>query len=115
MYRIISDQKLLAMHFQLPSNFTYMDAVDDFIIIQTPRYLGIVVVLVTMLTATIYTILRPLFPTFNPQEPLTIPQKIPYFGHFLGLARVGITYYLEIRLVMRSMILTLPGASSNHR
>jgi hypothetical protein len=42
------------MHFQLSSNFTHMDAVDDFIIPQTPSSLGIVVVFLTVLIATMY-------------------------------------------------------------
>jgi hypothetical protein len=38
-----------------------------------------------------------LSPQHEDQEPHLIPQRVPYVGHVLGLARHGITYYLNTR------------------
>src|ERR1700730_5359688 len=58
-------RKLVAMDFQLAFNGTYLDGVDDFVTVQTPSHFGIVVVVIAAVTATIYTILSPVFPTFD--------------------------------------------------
>ncbi len=33
----------------------------------------------------------------NSQEPPLVPQKIPYFGHVIGLLRYGLGYFDVIR------------------
>ncbi len=85
------------MDFQLAFNNTYINGSDDLVLDQTPSHFGITIAIVAVLIITSYTILSCSFPTFESREPFVIPQKIPYFGHGLGLARSGITYYLELR------------------
>jgi hypothetical protein len=56
---------------------------------------------VTGLIAVLYLLGRYLSPQHEHQEPPLIPQRIPYIGHVLGLARKGVAYYLDIRLVQQ--------------
>jgi hypothetical protein len=99
------------MDFHLAFNCTDMGNIHDIVIVQNTSHLGIVIAFLTALTAAIYTIAGPLFPTFGSREPPAIPQKIHYIGHILVLAKSGITYYLELRLVFGS---TLPSHKSGN-
>ena len=34
---------------------------------------------------------------YDPKEPPVLPQKVPFFGHILGLLQHGLKYYTVIR------------------
>jgi len=87
------------MDFYSPFNGTHTDDIHDVLTVQTTSNLGVMIFVLATLIATLYTAMTSLYPAFDFQEPPAIPQKIPYVGHVLGLARSGITYYLELRSV----------------
>jgi hypothetical protein len=69
--------------------------------IKNQSFLSSACLAVAGLTAVLYLLGRYLSPQHGQQEPLLIPQRIPYIGHVVGLARKGVTYYLDIRLVQQ--------------
>jgi hypothetical protein len=97
--------KSLKMDLQVALNNSHLHSFRDAVSLQALSHLSVISVMLTIFIAVFYTITCALSPKFDSQEPPVIPQKIPFIGHVLGLARFGITYYLEVRLVIVSFFL----------
>jgi hypothetical protein len=88
------------MDLQLALNNSHQHTVQNIAAIQASSRLSVISITLTGFVVILHIITRFLSPKFDSQEPPVIPQKIPFIGHVLGLAKHGITYYLEVRSVL---------------